>query len=856
MILNNVRESFLDYFKKNNHKILPSSPLIPSNDTTLHFTNAGMVPFKNQFIGVENIQYSKIATSQKCIRAGGKHNDLQNVGHTPRHHTFFEMLGNFSLGDYFKEKAIFYAWNYLTKELKINSNKLYVTIYDKDTEALKVWKKISGLNDNRIIKTNNNFWSMGTCGPCGPCSEIFYDYGEENYNILSPIDTEKNNRYVEIWNLVFMQYEKLISGEQRNIPKPSIDTGMGLERISAVIQGVSSNYEIDIFKDLVGIIREISGNVNDVVAQHIIADHIRSSCFLIADGVIPCNEGRGYVLRKIIRRAIKYVNNLGYNNTLLSKVAKYFIRKSSDTYVELKVAQELIISTLNIEEEKFKDTLKIGIKFLNKEMNYLSKNSSLNGEKAFKLYDTHGFPVDLMIEILKEKNFDLDQQGFDIAMQQQRRKSQTSWNNTHNQNSTSLLWHNIYSKFSPTTLMMKDSKTVLGTIKMIIVNNQLVESTNNGDKAIVITDITPFYAESGGQVGDQGKINKSTVYDTKKIDQKIHAHFVLMKEELRIGSKVKLSVNCELRRNIEKNHSATHLLHYVLRDELGHHVIQKGSMINDQKLRFDFTHDKPLSEEDLVKIECKINRIIVSNIQVQDNYMDIHNAKKSGAIALFGEKYDDRVRVVSIGESLELCGGTHVKHTSDIGLFIIISEESLATGIRRIEALTGDVAFKFLKSNIKQNREICGLLKTNRQNIVQNVQAILRQVKQLTKINEISNNKLLLNNLEKIPLKGNQILYLKSSKNNLNLKNIYDSLKHNKKTIIILINTNISSHKTNILIGMSKDIANTLYSAKRFIEACCKIIDGKGGGSINLAQASSKMIHIEKKLLNTIYSMV
>ena len=852
MLLNDIRKSFLDYFKENNHKVLPSSPLIPNNDTTLHFTNAGMVQFKNQFIGIEKIKYPRIATSQKCIRAGGKHNDLQNVGYTARHHTFFEMLGNFSLGDYFKEKAIFYAWDYLTKELNIKSDKLYITVSNKDIEAFKIWKKVSGLDDNRIIKTSNNFWSMGASGPCGPCSEIFYDYGKENSGVLSEIDSQKNDRYVEIWNLVFMQYEKLISGEQRDIPKPSIDTGMGLERISTVIQGVNSNYQIDVFKELIDAISEISGNSNDITSHHIIADHIRSSCFLISDGVIPSNDGRGYVLRKIMRRAMRYVDNLRYNDTLLSKVAQFFIKKSSDTYSELGEAQELIISILNTEEEKFRNTLKTGIKFLNKEMNYLSKNGFLDGTKAFKLYDTYGFPVDLMIDILKEKNFGFDYKGFDIAMQKQKNKAQKSWNSIDNDNTTSLIWNTIYNKVGPTTLVIKNDETILSTIKLIIVNNKMVESVSHGDRAIVITDVSSFYAESGGQIGDQGKMSKSIVYNTKKIEQKNHAHFVLVQETLKVGDKVKLLVDYKLRYKIEANHSATHLLHHILKIELGNHVIQKGSMISDQKLRFDFTHNKTITKDKLMTIEDKINNIIISNISVQDRYMDINDAKKSGAIALFGEKYNNKVRVVSIGNSLELCGGTHVKYTGSIGLFVIISEESIANGIRRIEALTGDIAFKFLKDSVNQNRKICSLLKSSNLHIIENVQNLLNQVKKLKEINKVNSNKLLLHNLEKISLKESQILYLKLDEKDSDLKSIYNSLKDYTKTIVLLVNTSTVNYQTNLLIGVSKDIASSHYSAKRLIDICCKIINGKGGGSMNLAQASSKIINVEKKLLKAL----
>ena len=852
MLLNNIRESFLNYFQKNNHKILASSTLIPHNDPTLLFTNSGMVQFKNQFTGKEKIEYPRVATSQKCIRAGGKHNDLENVGFTARHHTFFEMLGNFSFGDYFKEKAIFYAWEYLTKELQIDKKKLYITVYHEDIEALNLWKKISNFSDDKIIKikTNDNFWSMGDVGPCGPCSEIFYDHGEKYFGGLPGTKDENGDRYVEIWNLVFMQYEKLKSGDQINLPKPSIDTGMGLERISAVMQGVNDNYDTDLFKKLINAIIELTGNNQKIVSNKVIADHIRSSCFLIADGVLPSNEGRGYVLRRIMRRAMRHVHNIEYDNNLLSKIAPIFISEMKNSYPELLEARDLIISTLNMEEERFKNTLKNGLKYLNEEIDYLPKDGILSGIKAFKLYDTYGFPLDLTVDILKERNLQLDHQGFETAMQEQKIRAKANWSGS-GEIGISPIWYDIYDKFGSTEFIRKENANFVGKIQAIIVNDKSVGFANDGEKAVIITDQTPFYAECGGQIGDKGLINNSKIYDTKLFVGKIHGHFVHLSEKLNVGDEVKLLVNYELRNKIKANHSATHLLHFALRNNLGKHVVQKGSLVNDEKLRFDFTHNKGLTKAELIEVEKLVNTMIIANKRISTNLMNIDNAKKCGAMALFGEKYDDEVRVISMGDSIELCGGTHANYTGEIGLFAISSEESIAAGVRRIEALTGIKALDYFRNKADKTEEIVQLLRCKEENIVNDLSNLQNQIKSLTKINEQCKNELLLLRLEEISVNDNKILLLKLNEQKVDLKSIYDSLKNNAKSVIVLINTDKSNNKTSLLIGISKDILPQ-YNAKELLQKCFDIIDGNGGGNSDFAQASGKNINVEEKILNIV----
>ncbi len=691
---------------------------------------------------------------------------------------------------------------------------------------------------------------MGDVGPCGPCSEIFYDHGEKYFGGLPGTKDENGDRYVEIWNLVFMQYEKLKSSDQINLPKPSIDTGMGLERISAVMQGVNDNYDTDLFKKLINAIIELTGNNQKIVSNKVIADHIRSSCFLIADGVLPSNEGRGYVLRRIMRRAMRHVHNIEYDNNLLSKIAPIFINEMKSSYPELLEASDLIISTLNMEEERFKNTLKNGLKYLKEEIDHLPKDGILSGIKAFKLYDTYGFPLDLTADILKERNLQLDHQGFETAMQEQKIRAKANWSGS-GEIGISPIWYDIYDKFGSTEFIRKENANFVGKIQAIIVNDKSVGFANDGEKAVIITDQTPFYAESGGQIGDKGLINNSKIYDTKLFVGKIHGHFVHLSEKLNVGDEVKLLVNYELRNKIKANHSATHLLHFALRNNLGKHVVQKGSLVNDEKLRFDFTHNKGLTKAELIEVEKLVNTMIIANKRISTNLMNIDNAKKCGAMALFGEKYDDEVRVISMGDSIELCGGTHVNYTGEIGLFAISSEESIAAGVRRIEALTGIKALDYFRNKADKTEEIVQLLRCKEENIVNDVCNLQNQIKSLTKINEQCKNELLLLRLEEISVNDNKILLLKLNEQKVDLKSIYDNLKNNTKSVMVLINTDKSNNKTSLLIGVSKDILPQ-YNAKELLQKCFDIIDGNGGGNSDFAQASGKNINVEEKILNIV----
>ena len=849
MQLNDIRKSFLEYFQKNDHKILPSSPLVPHNDPSLLFTNAGMVQFKNQFTGKEKIIFPKVATSQKCVRAGGKHNDLENVGYTARHHTFFEMLGNFSFGDYFKEKAILYAWNYLTQELRVPKSKLYITVYHEDQEAFQLWKKITGFSDDKIIKikTDDNFWSMGDIGPCGPCSEIFYDHREQYHGGLPGTKDEDGDRYVEIWNLVFMQFEKLATKEQINLPNPSIDTGMGLERITAVMQGVNDNYDTDIFQTLIKASMEISGNDKEIVSHRVIADHIRSSCFLLADGVLPSNEGRGYVLRRIMRRAMRHIHNIGYNDSMLHKLAPHLINNMEEAYPELNEAKELIISTLRMEEGRFKETLSNGMKYLKQEINDMS-GRVFDGEKAFKLYDTYGLPIDLTIDVLKEKNLTLDHKGFNDAMEEQKKRARANWIGSGEQG-VSKLWFDIYEKFGATEFIRDSDVSFSGKILAIVMDSALTKTADVGDDVIVITDQTPFYAESGGQVGDKGMLNDSKVYDTKLFVGKIHGHFTKLTNKISGGDEVKLEINQNIRNKIKANHSATHLLQYALRKVLGKHVVQKGSLVNDEKLRFDFTHNSALTMEELSKAEQIVNEMVISNQRVMTNLMSINDAKDRGAIALFGEKYDDEVRVVSIGESIELCGGTHVNRTGDIGYFVIVSEESIAAGIRRIEAHTGEKAVLFSRNRINKLEEVARLVRCNETDLSTNIQELQSNIRELQKINEKYKTDYSLAGVKESKIKGITMLSLVLREQKVDLKGLYDRLRNKHQgTIIVIVNTN---KRTTVLVGITKDLGNK-YSAKTMIEKCFDIIDGKGGGNKEMAQASGKKIGVENEVVEVI----
>ena len=847
MLLNNIRKSFLNYFQKNNHKIVNSSSLVPVNNLDLLFTNAGMVQFKNQFTGKELVYHPRIVTSQKCIRVGGKHNDLKNVGFTSRHHTFFEMLGNFSFGNYFKEEAIIYAWEYLTKELQLNKNKLYFTVYNEDIETFNLWKKVTNFCGNKIIKiqTNNNYWSIGNTGACGPCSEIFYDHGNQYFGDLPGRIGENGNRYTEIWNLVFMQYKKLKCGKLIKIPKPSIDTGMGLERISAVMQGVNSNYNVNLYKKLLSTTIEFFGNKYTVASYKIISDHIRASCFLITEGILPSNEDKGYVLRKIIRRALSCINL--YNNTsFLSQISMIFINEMANSHYDLINAKDLIESTLNIEEKRFKKTLNNGMQYLKKEIMHLVKNKTLSGVKTFKLYDTYGLPVTLIINILKKHNLHFDYKLFNYAMKKQKMKSQGLRSNKEIKILS--IWQYIFRKFSKTQFIRSKNYNIKGIIQVIIYNGKLVTSVKKHVKALIITDKTIFYAESGGQIGDTGFINNNKVYDTRLFFEKIHVHFIYTKEKINVGDRVIFTINHLLRLHIESNHSATHLLHFALRSNLGKYVVQKGSLVNHKKLRFDFSYNSKLTQSELLYIEKIINFAICKNKRILTKISNISNIKKNKAVALFKKKYYDKIRIITIGNAIELCGGTHVKYSGDIGLFIIISEQSVSVGIRRIEALTNSKALNYLKNKANKVEDIARYLKCKESSIITSIINICNKLNVLEKFNKQYINALLLLDLQALYFYRNKIISLKLKKQNIDLKKIYFSLKKNSNSIIILINRDQINKKTSFLIGVSQDISDK-HNACLLIKKCLSTFKAKGGGNNYFAQGSCRISNIENLIL-------
>ena len=712
--LNEIRSTFLDYFEKNDHKIVESSNLVPNNDPTLMFANSGMVQFKNVFTGLEKRDYQRATTAQKCVRAGGKHNDLENVGYTPRHHTFFEMLGNFSFGDYFKERAIELAWNLITKDFGLDKNRLYVTVFHEDDEAFNFWKKIAGFSDDRIIRiaTSDNFWSMGETGPCGPCSEIFYDHGDHLKGGLPGSKDEDGDRYIEIWNLVFMQFEQVSKEKRINLPKPSVDTGMGLERIAALLQGTHDNYETDHFKKLIqstSDILKIKPNESNLSSFRVIADHLRASSFLIAEGVLPSNEGRGYVLRRIMRRGMRHSHLLGSKQPIFFNIFKTLMEEMKGNYPELERAESLIRETLKMEEEKFLVLLDRGIKILNEEISKIDK--VLPGEVAFKLYDTYGFPLDLTQDILKNKSLTIDNEKFNLLMLESRELAKKNWKGSGD-SAVDDIWFGIREKLGATEFLGYETNNAEGVVISLLKNNKEVESLNNGDEGMVILNQTPFYGESGGQVGDTGQIIagdfKFEVIDVQKKLGDLFVHYgKVTKGSIKINQNVEMKIDVERRENIRAYHSATHLLHESLRRVLGTHVTQKGSLVEADRLRFDFSHMKPISPDEIEKIETFVNSMVETKSDVKTRIMTPKEAVDNGALALFGEKYGDEVRVLSMGNeqnkyfSTELCGGTHVRNTGDIGKFKIVSQSSIAAGIRRVEALRDKQLDNYLKNKEK-----------------------------------------------------------------------------------------------------------------------------------------------------------
>lgn len=744
--LNDIRRTYLDYFGRNGHEVVDSSPLVPRNDPTLMFTNAGMVQFKNVFTGLEHRDYSRAVTSQKCVRAGGKHNDLDNVGYTARHHTFFEMLGNFSFGDYFKEEAIPFAWNLLTKDFGIDASRLLVTVYHTDDDAAEIWKKVAGLPDERIIRipTDDNFWSMGATGPCGPCTEIFYDHGDHIWGGPPGSPDEDGDRFIEIWNLVFMQFEDFADGRRENLPNPSIDTGMGLERVGALLQGKHDNYDTDLFRALI----EASAHATSAdpdgpgkVHHRVIADHLRSTSFLIADGVMPSNEGRGYVLRRIMRRAMRHAHQLGAQDPLMHRLVPALVAKMGGAYPELGRAQAMIQETLLLEETRFRQTLERGLRLLEDEVATLADGSDLPGAAAFKLYDTYGFPLDLTQDALREIGRGVDQAGFDAAMAEQKAQARAAWSGS-GETADAAIWFDLAEEHGATEFLGYDTETAEGQILAVVDGGEVQPSAKTGDTVQIVVNQTPFYAESGGQVGDTGLMKTDTgaarITDTRKTNG-VFLHFAEVTEgSIEPGQGAVLAVDSTRRGSIRANHSATHLLHEALRNALGEHVAQRGSLNAPDRLRFDFSHGKAMSRDELSRVEREVNEYIRQNAPVDTRIMTPDEARDLGAQALFGEKYGDEVRVVSMGQqegsgkgtdgatySLELCGGTHVRQTGDIGLFVALGDSASSSGVRRIEALTGAAAFDYLAEQDKRLSEVAGLLKTQGADVAARVQGLL-----------------------------------------------------------------------------------------------------------------------------------
>ncbi|EDM70765.1 alanyl-tRNA synthetase [Roseobacter sp. AzwK-3b] len=755
--LNDIRSTFLNFFEKNDHQIVDSSPLVPRNDPTLMFTNSGMVQFKNLFTGVEHRDYSRAATSQKCVRAGGKHNDLDNVGYTARHHTFFEMLGNFSFGDYFKEQAIPYAWDLLTKDFGIDKSKLLVTVYHTDDEAADIWKKYAGLPEERIIRiaTDDNFWSMGATGPCGPCTEIFYDHGPHIWGGPPGSPEEDGDRFIEIWNLVFMQNERFEDGTQRDLDMQSIDTGMGLERIGALLQGKHDNYDTDLLRALI----EASANITDGapdgpgnVHHRVIADHLRSTSFLIADGVMPSNEGRGYVLRRIMRRAMRHAHQLGAADPVMHRLVPSLVTQMGQAYPELGRAQALIEETLKLEETRFRQTLDRGLRLLDDELDKLASDAPLPGEAAFKLYDTFGFPLDLTQDALREKGRSVDVAGFDEAMSEQKAKARAAWSGS-GEAADATIWYDIAEDKGTTDFLGYDTERAEGQIMALVRDGQRIEAASQGEEVQIVLNQTPFYAESGGQVGDTGVVRTeggaARITDTRKVAG-VFLHVAEVTEgRIVAGEAAQLEVDHTRRTAIRANHSAMHLLHEALREALGDHVAQRGSLNAPDRLRFDFSHAKALSAEELERVEADVNGFIRQNASVDTRIMTPDDARALGAQALFGEKYGDEVRVVSMGKldgsgkgsdgrtySIELCGGTHVRQTGDIGVFVVTGDQASSAGVRRIEALTGEAARQYLSAQAHRVDALAAELKARPDDVVTRVKALMDERKQLA--NEVA----------------------------------------------------------------------------------------------------------------------
>ena len=857
--VNDLRSSFVDYFARNGHEAVASSPLVPRNDPTLMFTNSGMVQFKNTFTGVEKRPYSRATTAQKCVRAGGKHNDLDNVGFTARHHTFFEMLGNFSFGDYFKDRAIELAWTLLTKDWGLPKEKLMVTVYQDDDEALNLWKKIAGLSEDRIVRlgAKSNFWQMGDTGPCGPCSEIFYDHGDHIWGGPPGSPEEDGDRWIEIWNLVFMQYEQHGDGSRTGLPHPSIDTGMGLERIAAVMQGVHDNYDIDLFKALIGAAAAATGV--DPAGEgnrslRVIADHLRSMSFLIAEGVLPSNEGRGYVLRRIMRRAMRHATLLGAQEPVIYKLVPALVREMGQAYPELSRGEALISETVRLEEGRFLKTLGRGLQILAEETSTLGEGAVLSGATAFKLYDTYGFPLDLTEDALRLRGITVDQAGFDAAMAAQKAEARKSWSGS-GEAATDTVWFGLADKLGPTEFLGYETETAEGEVKALLKDGQEVASLAAGDEGYVVLNQTPFYGESGGQVGDTGVMRGEGVVADVSDTQKFHgvfAHKVSVAEgSLKLGQPLTLVVDHARRSAIRANHSATHLLHEALRLVLGDHVAQKGSLVSPDRLRFDFVHTKPVTEQEMAEVEDIANAIVLQNTPVETRLMGVEEAKESGARALFGEKYGDEVRVVSMGEptgnglgwSVELCGGTHVRRTGDIGLVSIVAESAVGSGVRRIEALTGKAARHRGNANVAIVNAAAGLLRAGSHEVLDRIAALQEQLKRSERALSDAKQKLAMGGSgasAEGPETVNGIAFVGRVVDGLqpkDLRGLVDQAKSQVGSGVVAIVGVTEDGKAGLAVGVTADLVGRA-SAVDLVRAGSAALGGQGGGGRpDMAQA-------------------
>ncbi|EBR0056791.1 alanine--tRNA ligase [Salmonella enterica subsp. enterica serovar Virchow] len=845
-----IRQAFLDFFHSKGHQVVASSSLVPNNDPTLLFTNAGMNQFKDVFLGLDKRNYSRATTSQRCVRAGGKHNDLENVGYTARHHTFFEMLGNFSFGDYFKHDAIQFAWELLTGEnwFALPKERLWVTVYETDDEAYEIWEKEVGIPRERIIRigdnkgapyASDNFWQMGDTGPCGPCTEIFYDHGDHIWGGPPGSPEEDGDRYIEIWNIVFMQFNRQADGTMEPLPKPSVDTGMGLERIAAVLQHVNSNYDIDLFRTLIEAVAKVTGATDlGNKSLRVIADHIRSCAFLVADGVLPSNENRGYVLRRIIRRAVRHGNMLGAKETFFYKLVGPLIEVMGSAGEELKRQQAQVEQVLKTEEEQFARTLERGLALLDEELAKL-QGDTLDGETAFRLYDTYGFPVDLTADVCRERNIKVDEAGFEAAMEEQRRRAREASGFGSDYNA--MIRVDSASEFKG-----YDHLELNGKVTALFVDGKAVEAINAGQEAVVVLDQTPFYAESGGQVGDKGELKGAgftfAVDDTQKYGQAIGHLGKLSAGALKVGDAVQADVDEARRARIRLNHSATHLMHAALRQVLGTHVAQKGSLVSDKVLRFDFSHNEAMKPSEIREVEDLVNAQIRRNLPIETNIMDLDAAKAKGAMALFGEKYDERVRVLSMGDfSTELCGGTHASRTGDIGLFRIISESGTAAGIRRIEAVTGEGAMATVHAQSDRLNDIAHLLKGDSQNLGDKVRAVLERTRQLEKeLQQLKDQAAAQEsaNLSSKAVDLNGVKLLVSELAGIEpkmLRTMVDDLKNQLGSTVIVLATVVEG-KVSLIAGVSKDVTDRV-KAGELIGMVAQQVGGKGGGRPDMAQA-------------------